>query len=183
MISIEDIVTINISASEMSFVKKMALKAELGGQSSIRDREDRIKSLEIDQLVGQIGTYAGSKFLLGDTKDYRVSRWYANQNKWSGDAGSDITGANVDFKTSLVRKKERDILDYRLLVRPKEYHENWVYILNLVTSLNADHAEVKIVGWASSRMLPPIARDGLFAGAHVLSAKELNPIPPYCWWK
>lgn len=182
MITHNNIITYTISDPDLAFIRRMAKEAELGGFSEIRSGENRKRNLSNDQVVGQLGTFVGSRHLLGDSRDYRATRWYANKNKWSGDGGSDISGANIDIKTSMVRNKSKDLLTYKLLVRPRELYDGWIYILSLVTRITQTEAEVKLIGWASNDMFGEPAKSGIFSGAHVLEAKDLNPIMPIKWW-
>ena len=183
MIKRSDVITVNLSASEMRLIRSMGKAAEIGGASQIRGDADRAASLGVDQVVGQIGTYVGCKYFLGDIKDYRVSRYYANKAPTVGDGGSDITGSNIDLKASLVRNPSKDLLTYNLPVRLREMHVGWVYVLVLVEALQEKSAKAHLVGWASTAMLPdePDAQ-GVFAGAHTIRAKDLNPLPPLRRW-
>lgn len=177
----EDIVSIEITKSDLSLIRKMATAACIGGYSNIR-HSDRMATLEEDQLVGQIGTYAGIKYLMGSVHQYMISRWYANQHPTNGDGGSDIPASNIDFKASLKRYPKKEMLSYRLPVRPRERHNGWVYILILVDPIVNERTTAHLIGWASDDMLPyaPEA-EGPFEGAHVLVAKELKPLMPIKW--
>lgn len=133
-------------------------------------------------MVGQIGQYIGSLWLTGSDNDYLQSRFLANQNPEKGDGGSDILGLNVDFKASLMRNKSMDILSYRLPVRPRERHDDWIYVLVLVSSLKSSSAVAHLVGWLFDEELPerPETRKP-FDGAYVVRAKDLHPILPFNW--
>ena len=177
-----DILNFTLNEQQMAVIIAMAKKAAIGGTSQIRGEEDRRNKLLQDQVVGQIGQYVGSLWLYGSSDPYMQSRWQANQNPTIGDGGSDILGSNIDFKTSAARKTDRPLLNYNLLVRPRELHENWVYILILVSALTKQQAQAHMIGWASDKMLPgEPQRQGVFAGAHALTASQLNPLPPFRW--
>lgn len=183
MITPEDIITVNLRKSEMNLIKRMAQQAEVGGRSQIRKGQDRSDNLSIDQLVGQIGTYVGCKYIQGDIKDYRVSRYYANKAPTVGDGGADITGSNIDFKASEIRNPNKDLMTYKLLVRPRERHDDWVYVLILVSDISEASSTAHILGWADTRMLPEQTEtSGIFKGAYVLPAENLKPLPPLRWW-
>jgi hypothetical protein len=183
MIEYEDVITINLRKSDMGLIRRMARAAEVGGSSQIRKGQERTDNLSIDQLVGQIGTYVGCKYLQGDIKDYRVSRYYANKAPTVGDGGADVTGSNIDFKASEIRNPNKDLLTYKLLVRPRERHDDWVYVLILVSNITETGATAHIMGWADTNMLPGKTEEsGIFKGAYMLEASELKPLPPLRWW-
>jgi len=184
-ITTSDIIRMEISPREMNVIAGHAKLACLGGKSHIRG-SDRQSTLKEDQLVGQVGQYVGSLWLCGSPDPYLRSRWVANQNPTVGDGGSDLIGSNVDFKTSLVRNPDRDLLAYRLAVRPRERHKDWIYVLVLVTQMKAPKPVVAhLIGWASESMLPKHpGNSGVFSGAFTLRAQELNPLPPFRWlWR
>lgn len=181
MISPENLIRLTFDERETRYVAAMALGASLGGGSQIRSPEERITALRQDQMVGQLGQMALSLYWFGDSRQYDIARWYANRNPNIGDGGSDIPGMNVDVKTSLMRSSE-DPLDYRLLIRPKERHEGWIYVLALVKKLRKVGTEVFLVGWAADYQLPKMDQGGLFDGAHVMNARDLNPLPPVQWF-
>ncbi len=180
-ISKEDIVSVEVTKSELSLIGKMASAACIGGHSNIRGN-DRMATLGEDQLVGQIGTYVGTKYMLGSAHQYMIGRWYANQHPNQGDGGSDIPASNIDFKASLKRYPKKDPLTYRLPVRPKERHEGWVYILILVDPITENGTTAHLMGWASDDMLPVDPEsDGPFEGAHLITATNLKPLMPIKW--
>lgn len=183
MITNDDIITFRLTKSELSLIRRMACAAEVGGRSQVREGAARSDNLSIDQLVGQIGTYVGCKYFQGDNKDYRISRYYANKAPTVGDGGADITGSNLDFKTSKIRNPEKELLTYKLLVRPRELHDNWVYVLILVSEITDTGAVAHILGWADTQMLPSKPESsGMFSGAYLLEAQDLKPLPPLRWW-
>ena len=179
MVNDSDIRVLHINAPEMALIRLMARAAMRGGKSYIRASSERRATLETDQLVGQLGTYAGHKFWFGHSYNYLVSRQQANLNPNTGDGGSDIVGANVDFKTSLIRS-DRPLLDYRLVVRPIERKPAKVYV-QLLADIQQNTANVYILGWADDAMLPEPEREGVFQGACVLQARKLHPLPPLQW--
>lgn len=67
-------------------------------------------------------------------------------------------------------RRSKDPMTYNLIVRPKEVHPDWIYILGLVDDLK--RPTVYLMGWAKD--LPPIIEEGIFAGAHVVPAKCLH---------
>lgn len=183
-------IPIFISNSELKMLKHMADKASIGGISRIRNKEDRLKELTMDQLIGQLGTYAFLKYWTGRAfcYEYLISRYYANLHPDQGDGGSDVPAANIDVKTSYMRASD-DPSKYRLLVRPSEKKNDWIYVLALVEKNNAPITEwteskVALVGWATSDMLPSeTASSGIFSGAFVLDAIHLQQLMPikYLW--
>lgn len=174
-----DILTYIIPKSGVVRVRKNAEAACIGGRSNVRG-SDRQEALSEDQIVGQAGQYAGSLWLYGNIVPYLNSRWVANQNPTKGDGGCDLIGTNIDFKTSRVRSRSRDLLSYRLAVRPRELYDDWTYVLALVTRLeDASPIEVKLIGWASTKMLPSEPEvSGVFFGAFTVRGADLCPLPP-----
>ncbi len=184
MIHQHDIRTVSILPWEMNLVRTMAATWDYPGRSNIRQGDDRAGTLSTDALVGQIGTYGGLKLLYGAAaiKEYLTTRWHANRHKFQGDGGSDVDALNLDFKASLRRDVSKSLLSYSLAVRPRERYDGWVYALALVDLLPEDRAVVHVIGWASADMLPKEpATDGPLAGAFVLPARELHPLPPFRW--
>ncbi len=118
----------------------------------------------------------------GNVQSYLFTRWMLTNNPHAGDGGSDIPGANVDFKSSLMRNNP-DPLDYRLAVRPGERHAGTVYILILIELDEVNQSgTAHLVGWLAEKDLPakPEA-SGTFKGAFVVSARELKPLMPLQW--
>lgn len=184
MLTEADIRRVALQPWELSTVKAMASAWDYPGRSNIRGRDDRAATLSTDALVGQLGTYGGLKLLYGAgaVKEYLTSRWHANKRKFDSDGGSDVDALNLDFKASLRRDSGKSLLSYNLAVRPRELYSGWVYVLALLDLPAEDRAVVNIVGWASAEMLPTSpAKDGPLAGAHVLPARELHPLPPFRW--
>jgi len=184
-ITAEDIIRVQIAGREMNIVAQHAKLASIGGRSNIRGA-DRQTTLREDQLVGQVGQYVGSMWLFGSADPYMKSRWVANQNPTVGDGGSDIIGANLDFKASMARNPNRDLLDYRLAVRPRERHPEWIYVLILVTQMKKPKPVLaNLIGWATDAMLPKTpSTSGVFSGAFTVKARDLHPLPPFQWlWR
>ncbi|MYL84983.1 hypothetical protein GTA51_17880 [Desulfovibrio aerotolerans] len=184
MLTEADIRPVTLQPWELSIIRAMASTWDYPGRSNIRGRDDRAGTLGMDALVGMLGQYAGTKFLFGAAAldKFLVSRWHANKHKLQSDGGTDLDGGNVDFKTSLRRDSGKSLLSYRLAVRPRELHEGAVYILVLADAPTDDRTIVHLIGWASREMLPTYpATDGPLAGAHVLPARELHPLPPFRW--
>jgi hypothetical protein len=181
-ITSEQVIKIPVQASVMPILRAHAVAASIGGRSNVRrNAEDRKATLSEDQLIGQIGQYVGSMYLHGHMLPYMIARWYANRMPNVGDMGSDLPGAAVDFKASLMRNSQNP-LDYRLLVRPREKHPNWLYVLILVEPLRKESTTAHVVGWATTDMLPPEPESGgPFYGAHMLKATALWPMPPIVW--
>lgn len=177
MLKTEDIVTHIVSPEYTNLIISNAKSAEIGGKSQIRSQEQRTNTLAEDQLVGQISTYCASMILTGSPQGYIDAREKANQNPMQGDGGVDISGLpNVDIKGSLMRYSNNP-LNYRLLVRPKERHNNWIYVLGLVPKERS--YKCHIVGWAKDQDLPSETYNGPIQslhGAYVLEGYMLRNI-------
>lgn len=170
-----DVVTYVIPEDDMDMIVQYAKDAEVGGSSQIRTQQDRRANLKEDQIIGQICNFAGIMHFTGNKDLYIQIREKANANKFKGDDGEDIPGYKLDIKGSLMRASKNP-LDYRLLVRPRERHQDWTYVLALVPSLDRP-IKVHLVGWAKDEELPKVpAENGVFKGAYVMDAFELHLI-------
>lgn len=175
LLTINDVVSISINDEELFRIKKCATNAELGGKSHIRESDSRISNLSVDQIIGQLGTFALTKHLFGSEESYFSLRAKIDENPFEGDGGSDIDGKNIDVKTSLMRAA-KDPLRYRLAVREKERHDDWVYVLSVVDSIDSP-VIVSLVGWATDNQLDgKLEKDGIFAGAYTIRAPYLKKI-------
>jgi len=177
MINPNDVITHIVDSESTQLIISNAKKAEIGGKSQIRAANNRTSNLAEDQLVGQISTYCASMILTGSPEGYIQARDKANANPLAGDNGVDISGLpNIDIKGSLMRYSNNP-LNYRLLVRPKERHENWIYVLALVPKERP--YKTYLVGWANDKDLPSKPYDGKIKslhGAYVIEAKNLRKI-------
>ena len=183
MLSSKDIVTYMIPDEDSEGIRKNTRLAMIGGTSQIRSGTNRKKTLAHDQLVGQISTYAGSVVLTGSPQGYWKARDKANKNPHKGDGGVDIIGlSNVDIKGSLMRYSS-DPLSYRLLVRPRERHDGWIYVLGMVPEnpkpIGSRPYKCHLVGWSYDKDLPETPYEGrikLLHGAYLIKGRQLRPI-------
>jgi hypothetical protein len=177
MITHQDIITHTVESEFVDLVISNAKKAEIGGRSQFRNSSNRNTNLAEDQLVGQISTYCASVVLTGSSEGYIKAREKANANPLIGDGGIDIIGLNnIDVKGSLMRYSNNP-LNYRLLVRPRERHTNWIYVLGLVPKSRP--YQCHLVGWINDSNLPIKTYDGHIKslhGAYVVEASCLNKI-------
>lgn len=177
MLTSEDIITHIVSSKDTDLIINNAKLAEIGGRSQIRSQTQRSTNLAEDQLVGQISTYCASMVLTGSPEGYIKAREKANADPLSGDGGIDIIGLNnIDIKGSLMRYSDNP-LNYRLLVRPKERHKNWIYVLGLVPKERP--YKCHLVGWMQDSALPSSTYNGPIKslhGAYVVEANKLNKI-------
>jgi hypothetical protein len=172
-------IRIPVSETMLRTAQRFASAACIGGNSSVREDADRLERLMEDQTVGQLGQMALAIWKDGHMGEYLIQRAAANAYPTQGDGGADFVGSNIDVKTSLMRASY-DPLSYRLPVRPAEMHDGWVYVLALVEPFMVG---VVLVGFAvsSDLMARGMATEGTFAGAYVLPATELRPLPPLEW--
>jgi len=174
-----DIHIIQLSPSERERCRHFAASAAVGGRSEVRGRADREHFLVTDQEVGQLGESALSKYIGGTLLFYELTRTIRDLDPQAGDGGGDLLATNLDVKCSVMRASP-DPLRYRLLVRPRERHADSVYVLALVAPDVWQTGDVQLVGWCKDSDLPSqSARDGPFAGAYVVPATELHPLPPF----
>lgn len=152
------------------------------GHSQFRAHgEERDKTKYLDSLTGHIGNYIGCYHFLGSSDPFRQSRCVANKNPYQGDNGSDIIGSNCDFKTSIMRKSVNP-MDYHLIVRPKERHDNNLYVRILLEPIINNQTTAYISGWATDDMLPINPEpSGPLSGAFVLTVGDLYPVPKIVW--
>jgi hypothetical protein len=174
------IISKNIAPDLIEKVKLMAKIAEIGGKSHVRpDRNERIEMLSEDQMTSQICEAAFYVYLHGHSMEWVRNRWFKNHAPYIGDNGSDVPPSNIDVKGSLRRYPNIKPEEYHLLVRPPEFRQNTVYIFALA---EPGYTKVHFIGWATSDMFPKeLSTDRRFAGAHVLPASSLNPLPPITW--
>lgn len=180
MIESRHIITRELNGHFMPIARAHAKRACVGGKSNIRSGDDRAATLSEDQLVGQLGAMAGCLYMYGNIERYMTTRFYANQNPDLGDGGFDIPGLNVDFKASLMRASVNP-LDYKLVVRPRERHEGWIYFLVLIENITEVSALTHMVGWFPDDELPTPSTGGVFSGAHVVGSHNLYRLPPHAW--
>jgi len=183
MVTPEQIIEIPLSLNEYLIAEYNAKKSECGGVSHVREPEDRMETLSVDQRVGQLGQLAGHKYLFGHIKPYVDGRWYMNRDPRIGDPGSDVACSNIDFKTSRLRYPDKPLIDYHLAVRPAELKTKKVFI-QMVADFDSmkQSATVWLIGWATIDMLPKeVALEGVFAGAYILPCSQLHPLPPIKW--
>ena len=132
--------------------------------------------LSEDQLVGQVTTCAASEWLIKDNgRAYDKERKIRYNNPYEGDGGIDLYPYPIDVKGSKIRRKNKPLPTYTLPVRPKELHEDCIYVLALA---DLDDMCVYLVGWASYEMFSKYPESsGIFKGAHTLKANALNIMP------
>ena len=154
----------------------------LGLGSKIRPTYTKDQLFE-DQLIGVICTMVGVKALTGSNALY-YQHMEETGDKWEGDGGTDIPGARVDFKGSLMRYGN-DPLAYNLLVRPKEFHERTLYVLIVVSSYDEVGADGYVVGcmesWEIEEKNQPDKKR--FGDAFRIPAELLHPFPNARWVK
>jgi len=177
VVSFKDIVRVRLTEGEVELARRMAAAAEIGGKSNFREPGERAAVLSVDQFVGVgLGELACNKYFFS-VDAYVQSREARNARPKDGDGGSDSPGWKIDYKTSLARK--RNLLSYNLVVRPRERHDGFVYVLALVREedIESPMPEVNLIGWATDEMLDGrVVSDGVFAGAFVMPASMLGKI-------
>lgn len=178
---------INLTEHQLDEAKLYAEASSIAGSSAVREREDRLDNLKTDAIVGHLGNMALCLYWHGTLDHYRQMRWMQDRFPHVGDGGADLPGMNVDVKASLIRNAEKPMKDYHLVVRPREFHDDHVYILGLVQ--RTDHgARVYLVGWETAEELKTYYQDdddNIFKGAYAMKADRLQWLPPmtYDWVK
>jgi len=179
MIREEDILILDIPGDDFELIKANAEAANLCYGSKIKDRAEQKKTNAEDQLIGQLGEWAGCIWLRGSADEYFTRREEINKTPWLGDNGADVTGSNVDIKASFMRNRKMNILDYKLFVRPIDMHPNRIYVLAL--AYPDEPQTVYLIGWEKSSVLERNLVDTKFGKIHTRVAHELNPLPPFMW--
>lgn len=178
MITATNLIAVRLQPFHLRLAEAEAQACALGGTSQVR-ASDRQVMLYEDQVVGQLGTVALHRYWFGHLELYLLGRYFQNKNPWQGDQGEDIPGANIDVKTSLMRRS-LDPLTYNLPVRARERHPDWVYVLALLPPDYQESRMAWLVGWISDAELPSTPKaDGPLAGAFVVPATDLHPLPPF----
>lgn len=153
-------------------IREHANNACIGGVSRVRT-QDRQPRLAEDQLVGQLGEFALSRFL-GNEEAYFERRSLRDLNPRIGDSGSDFSDLPIDVKTSRMRRSQ-DPGKYNLLVRPDERHSDWLYVAAFAERNLEPPVKVVLAGWISESLLPDeTAADPRFEGAYALPVPLLN---------
>ena len=180
MVSPEHIINWSVHEMQMPGLREHARMKCLGLGSKIRGMDFTDEQLFQDQLIGVTCTLVGIKAVTGSNELY-YRHIGETGDKWTGDGGTDIPGARVDFKGSLMRASD-DPLNYSLLIRPREFHERTTYILILVKEIGDEGAYGHIVGWMDSweiaKMTEPDVR---FGDALCIPARKLYPFPRFRW--
>ena len=173
--------TIKLASDEVAQCFLHANLAALGGKSQFRGLSDRQEHLLEDQLVGQLGNAALSKWWLGSIEPYLVLREAQNMYPWVGDGGSDLSWMKVDVKTSLMRVGPNP-LAYGLIVGKGEVHPQTVYVSALLGKLPAlgEGSEVLLTGWANnSHRKSDLVRLGdtsRFRDSYYIPVSDLRPL-------
>jgi hypothetical protein len=166
-----------LTNKELKICYNFTKNACIGGKSHIRNKEDRQRSLVIDNFIGQVGTLAGSIFILGrveGTKEYIKCRENQDKNPFVGDGGKDLTGMNIDIKCSYMRRS-KDPNTYNFLIRPRERHDNWIYLQTLANKNDNNKIEVYIAGWINDNDITSKPESGgTFKGAYKLPVRNLK---------
>jgi len=119
----------------------------------------------------------GWKSNVGEGRD-RVEDYLQRLKLTGGDGGQDLPGLNVDVKTTAARAMNP--AHFSLIVSPKEYHAETVYILALAQR-NGEGMSVGLVGW-DQLVDKDLRKNGQeFAGKYVAHSSTLNHFPPLRW--
>jgi hypothetical protein len=183
MLFSKDIVTFTFTVEEQEVVKHMAEQCWLGSDDATiathGTKQHDTSQYLIDQETGQYGELALHQFFFGKTDGmnrYILQREERNSDKYKGDQGSDLwypeaPAIRVDGKATTMRKSQNPI-SYNLVVRPRDWHENTIYVLLMRPKTEPI---MKVVGWALTNELPDTLKSsGIFEGAYVKRAGSLN---------
>lgn len=178
----ETTVTINIRRPEIiEIIIYEAQEARLGGRSNIfENHSKRMELIKENQLTGQIGNVGLHMLIFKEEyciELYKKSREPFRINKYAGDNGMDIIDTHIDIKNSFMRGS-RNVQHYNLIVRPKEFYSDWVYVSALTDVMNDKIMTVHIIGWAYSSDFPSeVDREGKLKGAYTIKHNRLRTFP------
>lgn len=131
-----------------SVIKHFANETRLGGKSCVHaDQKIRSERLWRDQLVGHSGEAALHLYTHGSIEGYIKNRTERGKSPWTGDGGTDMPGAKVDIKCSYL-PPGKDPGGFTLFVRDREFHENTVYYMGMMTCIRSPfQVYVTLAGW------------------------------------
>ncbi len=173
-----------LSAKTMEIMRGNAETKCLGLSSSVRRKKTRKNDEELfeDQLIGCMCSYAGNYKMTGTAERY-FQHMESTGDSLTGDGGTDIAGARVDFKGTLIRRIGKHPLSFHLAIQPEEFHQDTLYVLALVVSYHEEMAFGWLVGmmeaWEIEIFSRPVPE--LFGEAFAVKAPELHPVPKMRW--
>lgn len=186
----ETTVTISIKNPEtIALVKYEAFHARIGGRSAIyKNYEERMLNLPTNQLSGQAGNISLNILVFEDDYCidlYKKSREPFHINPYQGDNGMDIVDTHIDIKNSFTLNKAKKankktvyINNYNLVVRPEEFHPDWVYVAALSEKLDDNELKTYLIGWAWSSDFPKeVNKEGELKGAFTIRHDSVRPFP------
>jgi len=165
-------------------ISRHARASCLDGKSSIiHDRAERRSRLWRDALVGHSGELALSLYMFGHPHAYVKSRLEREKNPWAGDGGTDLPGTRLDVKTSYLGPGKSPS-GYALFVRPREFHQETVYVLGTMTVLRSPFkAYVGLVGWMPGKEYHQFKQSYTYHGEKIqgVPIQQLYPMMPLRW--
>jgi hypothetical protein len=170
----------------IALVQYEAVHAEMGGESSVYENHvQRIENLPEDQLTGQAGNFALHQLVFKEEYCvglYKKSRAPFHINPRRGDNGMDIIDTHIDVKNSFtLSRTEKEtvyINDYNLIVRPREFYLDWVYVAALSEKLDNDELKTYLIGWAWSSDFPKeVNKSGKLSGAYTIRHNRVRVFP------
>lgn len=171
--------TIILNNDKIALCAKYAKTCCMGGPGWIRSNVERKPKRRKDNIIGQMGTLAGSIFLYGEdkgTEEYIKARIKADKNPYEGDGGRDLPDLDIDIKCS--HMMNTDPLSYNFLIRPQERHENWIYIQTLAQQITKQLLFVHIMGWIRDEDVPStVVTGGKLKGAYLVPIPQLKKFP------
>jgi hypothetical protein len=180
---ITDDFLINWEVEEMAMpgLSQVARTKMLGLSSNIHKDKITRKKLWENQLVGYMGQMKVIEHLTGTNLLFYQDVEELG-SKPVGDGGSDIPGGRLDVKTTLMRNSP-NWGTYHLLVRPKEFHEDTVYVQCLVSSYSSSGAKGMIVGWLYSDEIRGrcMKDEKRFGDAYCVPVTNLHPFMNCRW--
>lgn len=180
MIGMAHLIRFTLSDRTMVTMREHAEMKCLGHGSRIYGKEFTEEELFEWQLIGCICAYAVTYKLTGSTHLY-YKHIEDTGGKPVGDGGTDIPGARVDVKGSLIRANLGP-LGHHLLVRPEEYHKDTLYVQSLVKSYSESEASGWIIGMMESWEIPSHNRPKeKFGNAYAVPCKMLHSFPRIRW--
>lgn len=171
------------STEDLDTIAKLGRCIAQGGASEVHhdDLQRRAADLEENNQDHAVGALAVGLYFRGPTGAAEVAKSLAARIGSGGTHLFPIPGLYVNCKASHWRTKQ-GLAHHHLLLRPRSMHANATYVMCIVPP--PQFRFLILVGYATAEMLPAQVESRLgnpFYGAYVLSAQELQSLPPLKW--
>lgn len=164
-------ITIRIDESWDQIIDDNAIKMWQNGASNIYpDKAERERNGFVNQKTSQVCEAALFYYFDGHIDRYVRFRDAKNKNPHKGDGGRDVPWVDFDIKGTLYRYPNLKPYQYTLIVRPNEFHQNWIYALGLSS---IDYRWASLVGWTHSENMKLPGNNIKFPECYTLEGYQL----------